>query len=164
MNRLLASLLVCAISYAAHAQNPAHADAPHLVVSKLPPPVYPPIALAAGVSGDVELSVKLSPDGAIEAVDAISGPLMLRQPALDDVKRSKFECGGCVEAVTQFRLVYRFDLAEASMFAGRDDSYPRITQTPEKVTITGQPWGACDPAVSKVRSLKCLFHWRCGWR
>jgi protein TonB len=50
------------------------------------PPVYPPIAKAARVSGTVVLQALIGKDGGIESLHVVSGPAMLQQAALDAVK------------------------------------------------------------------------------
>lgn len=53
-------------------------------------PVYPEIAKQAGVSGTVRLAVTISKSGSIESVRVISGPAMLRQAAVDAVRRWRY--------------------------------------------------------------------------
>ena len=48
-------------------------------------PVYPAVALAAGVSGTVVLAATISKAGTIVNLRVVSGPPMLRQAALDAV-------------------------------------------------------------------------------
>jgi TonB family protein len=49
-------------------------------------PVYPPIANAARVGGDVALLVSFKTTGEADEVKVVSGPLMLQQAAMDYVK------------------------------------------------------------------------------
>ncbi len=67
------------------AKVPAEVMAGRIEQSVTPP--YPPDAEAAGVSGSVVLHVLISRDGRAEQAEAISGPPMLRQAALDAVKQ-----------------------------------------------------------------------------
>jgi TonB family protein len=53
-------------------------------------PVYPPIAAAARVQGDVVISVLIDVRGHVGSEKPISGPPMLRQAALDAVKKWQF--------------------------------------------------------------------------
>jgi protein TonB len=62
---------------------------PKLVSSVLP--VYPQIAQAAGVQGDVVLQVSVEKSGNVSAAKVLSGPAMLRNAALDAVKQWKYE-------------------------------------------------------------------------
>jgi len=50
------------------------------------PPVYPPIAKTARVSGTVELQAVISKTGRIKDLQVVSGPAMLRQAAMDAVR------------------------------------------------------------------------------
>lgn len=62
---------------------------PKLVSSVLP--VYPQIAQSAGVDGDVVIQASLDQNGNVAAAKALAGPLMLRQAAIDAVRRWKYE-------------------------------------------------------------------------
>jgi protein TonB len=50
-------------------------------------PVYPPIARQARVQGVVKLRVVVGTDGAVQQLDVIEGPAMLRNSALDAVRQ-----------------------------------------------------------------------------
>jgi protein TonB len=54
-------------------------------------PVYPQIAREARVSGTVVIQATISKTGVIENLRAVSGPTMLRQPALDAVKTWRYK-------------------------------------------------------------------------
>jgi protein TonB len=54
-------------------------------------PVYPQIAREARVSGTVVIQATISKTGAIQNLRAVSGPTMLRQPALDAVKTWRYK-------------------------------------------------------------------------
>jgi hypothetical protein len=161
--------LVSAVGVFALGQN---ADGPHqpgFKVIHLPPPIYPPMALAAHVFGEVELTIRLRPDGTLDSSEAKSGPPMLREPAVESTKQTKFICQDCQQSTNSFKLIYRFELGETLYCtATRASGYPRVTQLADVITIADQPMGTCDPAgtVEKVRarSARCLFLWQCGWR
>ncbi len=55
------------------------------------PPIYPTIAKAARVSGTVELQATISKAGTIKDLHIVSGPAMLRQPALDAVRTWRYK-------------------------------------------------------------------------
>jgi TonB family protein len=77
-------------------------------------PVYPAIAQAAQVQGDVVFKVELGPDGLVRSETAVSGPPMLRQATADAVKQWRYQPfheGGAAIAVTGHVLV-RFTLAD----------------------------------------------------
>src|ERR1700678_3859383 len=53
-------------------------------------PIYPPIAIAARVSGTVVLAATISKSGSIEDLRVLSGPAMLRNSAVDAVKNWRY--------------------------------------------------------------------------
>ncbi|MGA3101516.1 MAG: TonB family protein [Terracidiphilus sp.] len=53
-------------------------------------PVYPPIAAAARIEGDVVISVVVDMKGQVESEKVLSGPAMLQQATLDAVKKWQF--------------------------------------------------------------------------
>jgi protein TonB len=55
------------------------------------PPVYPPIAKAARVSGTVELHATISENGTIKDLRVVKGPAMLRQAAVDAVRNWRYK-------------------------------------------------------------------------
>jgi TonB family protein len=142
---------------------------PSLQAVKVEPPVYPPIAMAARVSGDVDLKITLKPDGTPGTIQVESGPQMLKQAAVDSAARSRFELAPGDQAEPSYQLVYRFALVKAlACGQQRDTSYPHIHFESNTVTISEQPMTICDPvgetAPVRVRSIKCLFLWKCGQR
>jgi TonB family protein len=168
MTRFLISCLCVVLSRGALAQAPTSQGETQIgfTITKLLPLTYPPIALAAHVSGDVVLKIALRPDGGIESLEAVSGPPMLRQSAVENAKQFQFECAICNGSNTAFQLIYRFELGPSITCGPRDSSYPRVTQSANIVTIAAQPFGTCDmgPDRIPVRSAKCLFLWKCGSR
>jgi len=54
-------------------------------------PVYPPLARQARIQGVVKLEAVIGPDGRVEKVEAISGPPLLRQAAVDAVRQWVYE-------------------------------------------------------------------------
>jgi protein TonB len=55
------------------------------------PPVYPPIAKTARVAGAVELHATISTNGTIKDLQVVSGPVMLRQAAVDAVRSWRYQ-------------------------------------------------------------------------
>ena len=55
------------------------------------PPIYPPIAKSAGVSGMVELKIIISKTGSVDEVHVVSGPAMLQEAAVDAVKTWRYQ-------------------------------------------------------------------------
>ena len=171
MTRSAAVILICAFSCGCMGQSTAQTSATEarLVIGSLPPLTYPPIALAAHVSGNVDLSIDLQRDGTISSLRVNSGPEMLRQPALENARQLKLECGECSEVTTTFHLNLRFELGPpVDCSKGIDSSYPKVAKSGNTITIAAQPMQTCDPATSietvRARSWRCLFLWKCGWR
>lgn len=55
------------------------------------PPVYPPAAKTAGISGAVVLAATISKAGTIENLHVVSGPVMLRESAVDAVRNWRYK-------------------------------------------------------------------------
>lgn len=139
-------------------------DSPQVTIVRLQAPVYPPMAIAARVSGEVNLDVTLAPDGTVATVAVRSGPPMLTQVAIDSAKHTQFRA--IVEASGgAYQVTYRFVLDEPTK-CDRDTSYLRLKYDRNLVTITEQPALICDQIVEittvRSRSVKCLYLWRCG--
>jgi TonB family protein len=144
------------------------------VITKLSPPIYPPLALQARITGTVELNVTVRRDGSVESVTVVSGHPMLCDAALDSARHTEWECKGCKEAAISHRVEYKFKHGEPlpcarwSTAANGNPIYDKpaahVTQSGD--TIIDSPAPTCDPAVElrKVRSPKCLYLWRCGVR
>ena len=62
---------------------------PRLVSSVLP--VYPQIAQTAGVEGDVVVQATIDNNGNVSSTKVLYGPMMLRQAAIDALRRWKYE-------------------------------------------------------------------------
>lgn len=145
-----------------------------VVLAKLTPPLYPPLAKQARIMGDVELIVGVRQDGSTESAVAVSGHPLLKQAAVVSAQQSEFVCRGCSEAVISQRIVYTFRLGPTEYCSQtpatpklneREESYPQVIQSTNHVTLIDQPVGTCDTeifSVKKVRSAKCLYLWRCG--
>ena len=89
------------------------AQEPQLVVAKLEAAVYPPMAVAARVWGDVILHVALTSDGTATVVGVESGPPMLRQAAINSATQSLFQSSQ-ENRTGEYRLVYRFVLDQTT--------------------------------------------------
>ena len=143
------------------------------VLTKLSPPVYPPIALQAQVMGDIDLMLGIRQDGVVESAVVVDGPPLLRQAALNSAMQSRFECRKCTESVTPYRLVYTFQLVVMTVSCKVPEDCnrsvphqpaPMVTQSENHVTLVNHvaPLCICD-YIRKRRSLKCLYLWRCGF-
>jgi TonB family protein len=142
----------------------------NVVLSELFKPVYPPLARQARITGDVELVLQIKKDGSVQSVDVVKGHPLLKQAALDSAQQSRFECRTCGETVS-YRMVFTFQLlgsescckAEADSNAKENGPIPRVLQSGKHVTVIDQPTCICDPAAYvRVRSVKCLYLWKCG--
>lgn len=132
-------------------------------IVNLKPPAYPPIALAARVSGEVDLKITLLSDGTPEGVQIESGRPMLRQAAVDSATGSKFEFNGTSQPGTVYSLRYIYVLKPLECDQALNAFYPLIQQDADTVTVIGQAVPLCDPGAEiHVRSIKCLYQWKCS--
>lgn len=170
---LLSVLFTTAIGFIvtpAHAQrqtdNSSHAAPIGILLVKPRDPVYPAIARIARVQGDVKVVVHVRKDGVVDSVDYVSGPLLLKKSAMDSANDSKFECDGCTDVLTLYPLTYTFQL----LFVDGCNSSSADAETSESqhhIWVTAPVQDICDPPAEvpgKVRSIKCLFLWKCAWR
>jgi TonB family protein len=148
-----------------------------IILSELSPPIYPPLARAARVLGDVKIAVVIRQDGAVESAEVVSGHALLKEAALDSARKSKFECHECREVLTSYSILYTFGFtttqhccqSQESSATGTEqgaEERAEITQLQNHVTILTEPLCICDPPadIIKVRSAKCLFLWHCTKR
>lgn len=170
---VLASLTTHAQSTVAESKNAQ----PEVVVSKLSPPLYPGIARAARISGDVEVKLGIRRDGSIESAVVVSGPALLTLPALDSAKQSKFECRGCRDSGATQSLTYSFRQSPEKpdpccCTSGKYDAANAVQVSGRHITITAPPPCICPDVCSEklveershFRSPKCLYLWKCGHR
>jgi len=125
------------------------------------------MAIAARVSGEVDLKITLPENGIPATVQIESGPQMLRPAAAESAKQSKFEVITKESADESYRLVYKFVLDNnRGCDQDRNPSYPHVKSESNTVTITEQAVPLCDPAADQihVRSWKCLYLWKCRTR
>jgi TonB family protein len=120
-------------------QAPTSDAIPLAVLSKLVPPVYPPLARMARITGDVKVHVLIRKDGSVESAEVISGHPILKQAALESAQKSEFECRDCNDLGISSSLTYTFRLWDH---------------------------GGCGDVVGvqPARSPKCLYLWKCGVR
>ena len=62
-----------------------------VVQKSSPPPIYPAIAKAAHIAGEVRINILVDPTGAVKAATVVSGPPMLTGSALEAAKASTFD-------------------------------------------------------------------------
>jgi hypothetical protein len=100
---------------------------------------------------------------------------MLAETAIQSAKRSQFECSGCDADLTSYSLRYKFELLPvdhtkdcASLTDEERNGYPppRVDLSQHEVTVFGKVMETCDPAAElvRIRSMKCLYLWKCGVR
>jgi hypothetical protein len=110
-----------------------------VVLVKLSPPIYPPLARVARVNGDVQIQLSIRRDGSIESTSVVIGHPLLKQAALESAQKSTFDCHNCRSDGNTYGLTFSFRLRDSNANCG-------------KVEIDKE-W--------HVRSLKCLYLWKC---
>jgi TonB family protein len=138
---LLLTFALCAmffgLAHVAYAQQET-SEAPQtgVILTKLSPPVYPPLARQARITGDVKIQLAIRQDGSIESVLLLSGHPMLAPAALENARQSQYQCNGCT-GETEYVLTYTFGFIEDLK------PYDKFEDRP-------------------VRAGKCLYLWKCG--
>lgn len=136
--KLLWALLIAVLvmgTGAAFAQEPMPVDGAALAKHKAHgvPPVYPAIARAAQVTGEVVVQITIDTSGKVEETKVISGPPMLQQAAVDCVKQWTYrpfaKNRAPVPAVGRVSLL--FSLGDSEVGHG-----PRTASPPNSQTIT----------------------------
>lgn len=96
--------------------------APRMAVSRgvlngsalnLPPPVYPDNARRSGVEGTIEVEVVIDENGKVVSAKALSGPVALRDSAVQAAQRARFtptKLSGLPVRVTG-KIIYNFKMA-----------------------------------------------------
>ncbi len=171
------ALLLCLLSALVVGESGSNISQDQVVLTSLSNPVYPRLAIQARVVGDVELKLLIRQDGTVDSAEAVRGPSMLVQGALDSAKNSKFNCSSCTETLTSSQLVHSFQFGPALVCAnpGATDEkvhlpgYPQVTYTNDRVILIDQPVGELCSGDSilkpmKVRSAKCLYLGKCDLR
>lgn len=159
-------------STALFALDETQAPKAEVVLVKLAPLVYPPLARQARIEGDVVIYVEANPNGAIETSKVISGHPLLAQVALESSNLSQYECRNCPAEGWHGTFTYNFKLDPTDCVEPTKDKpelTTRITQTGNQVIVSDWPRGFCAKSVpgtgaplQKIRSIRCLYLWRCG--
>jgi len=153
--------------------RPQAADSPEagVALTRLFPPVYPPLARQARITGDVVVKLQIRADGSVESAQIVSGHPMLKQAALESAEKSMFECRECDHAGTTYLLTYKFQIGDDCPRYGPNCEAvelppPEIHQSGRTITLRVEPLCTYDPAVEiiRFRSAKCLYLWKCGHR
>ncbi len=138
---------------------------PGVILTKLSPPIFPPLARMASIVGEVKIEVDIRKDGSVASTELVSGHPMLKQAALESAQKSLFECQGCSEAVTPYLLTYSFEAKDDGSCCDAQSRIPEVMQNQAHITIVSAKICICDPAATltkKIRSAQCLYLWKCG--
>jgi TonB family protein len=163
---------VCFLAVVANAQiqESTGATPPEtgVVLTKLYPPIYPPLARQAVISGDVEVKLTIPKDGSVESAEIVSGHAMLKQAALESAQKSQFECRGCSDPVNSYSLTFAFELRDDADCCNARSHPQEVSESQGRITVSAPHGCLCDPTVRitriRWRSAKCLYLWRCGSR
>jgi len=117
-----------------------------VVLTKLSPVVFPPLARMANIVGEVQVQVGIRKDGSVASAELVSGHPMLRQAALDSAQKSEFECRGCSEAVTPYLLTYTFEAKDDGDCCNAQLRTREVTQSQAHITIVSAKICLCDPS------------------
>lgn len=91
---------------------------------------YPPIARAAHVSGDAQVSFRIEQDGTVGSVVEGSGPAMLVKPLALAVSQWKFETPLPIDAPIEWTAAFHYGINDSD----KDDL---------EDTVDGPPWYPC---------------------
>jgi TonB family protein len=170
-----AVILLSLVAPLPHAQTP-ETQMPsrgEVVLTKLSPLKYPPLARQTRIFGDVDVLVEVTKDGDVKSAVAVKGHPLLAPAAVDSAQKSQFKCKDCSEGESTLHVLYTFRLLgvedsckppETKPSAlGTEEQIPRVDQTLNHVTVVDEYVPICDPGgtIGKVRSVKCLYLWRC---
>lgn len=87
----LLPIILFSVSVLAQGAQTTSSAGPSLHIVKQTSPVYPPIAKAAHVSGEVKLQIEVGVDGHVTVAKVVSGPPMLISAAEECVKQWAYE-------------------------------------------------------------------------
>jgi len=150
----------------AQISSPLATSESEVVLAKLSPVVFPPLARMANIFGEVRIQVAIRKDGSVASAELVSGHPMLKQAALESAQTSQFECRGCSDAVTPYLLTYTFEIKDDGNCCDAHSHAPEVTQAQAHITIVSTKFCICDPSstlTKKVRSAKCFYLWKCGF-
>jgi TonB family protein len=159
--------MFCASAQNTFAQSVPQAETPQtaVVMTKLSPVIFPPLARMTNIDGDVKVELAIRKDGSVESAVLFSGHPMLASAALDSARQSQFECKGCTETLTSYLLTYTFRIKRNGDCCGGLGVLPVVSLSAGHVTIERAEVCICDPEVTitrKVRTAKCLYLWKCA--
>ena len=79
---LLRECAILLLACPCFAQSTSQLRLDKVTVLKLFVPAYPKLARAARIEGDIDVALNIEPDGHVQSAVIVSGPFLLRQPAL----------------------------------------------------------------------------------
>jgi TonB family protein len=103
----LSTLALCCLSLAQQPPDP--------ILRSAQLPLYPPLALATRVEGEVKVSFVLDNKGEVASVEVLSGHPMLREAAAAVVKSWKFDL-----PKNLFRTEWKYDTSFRYRLSGRE--------------------------------------------
>ncbi len=149
-------------------QTPPSADAATtgVALTKLFPPLYPPLARQARIAGNVKIEVSIRNDGSVESAKVVEGHALLKDSALDSAKKSSFECRVCAQSETTYLLTYSFEIKNQGDHCDALSRPAEVSYSVDHIAVVAPAQWICDPVAVesflRLRSPKCLYLWRCG--
>ena len=161
---VLAATIACFLaslqSALAQATNGKQESLPGVVLTKLFPPLYPPLARQARIVGDVKVQLSIRPDGSVGSAAPVSGDAVLVPAAMESARQSQFECRGCSETNIAYSMTYTFQVlgeldrccCTAKTGASTDSAAGRygVSQLQDHVTLTVGPVCVCPDACTEA--------------
>jgi TonB family protein len=184
LGALISLFLLTTLSTVAQDSATAAPQQTGVVLVKLSPPLYPPLARQARIMGDVKIQVSIRKDGTVESAEVVSGHPILKQAALESAQKSQFECRQCGD-LRPYDLMYTFAIDDlkgtkpdpcccSRSSLPQTHFEPQINRSQDHVTVTviAEPVCICPDECeerwaeehSHYRALKCLYLWKCGFR
>jgi len=149
-----ATVLLCtAVALCAHAQG---STCSLTAIRHSAQFVYPPIAMATRMSGDVTLKAHIAPDGSVSSVEATSGAEMLKEPAKKNV--ASWQANDSING-QECSIIVSFRLEGAY---GCEYGPSVVTMTDlQHFIVSTNPVQTCDPAatITFIRHRILFFHW-----
>jgi hypothetical protein len=120
--------------------------------------IYPPLAQAAHVSGEVVLVAAFDRDGVVKVTHIISGPEMLKDAATQLVETSKADPSADAR---ECQISISFDLADThTCDVPLNPAEPLGKTDPQHLIVYGRVVPICDlPATLAKRHSFLFFHW-----
>ena len=111
---------------------------PLVALVELFPPIYPPLARQASISGDVTIRLRILKDGTIESAEVVKGHPILIMAAMESAKKSHFECRACDNRL-EYLLTYSFVVKKFSPDSCKlANRKPEVRLSSDHITITAE--------------------------